>query len=83
MLGFMSFFMTLQMYAQRKQWPLERVDVHINHEKALDEDGKKIDVFEKEILIYGDLTEKQKERLHEISKKCPVHKTLSQSSILK
>jgi len=75
--------MTLQMYAQRKQWPLERVDVHINHEKALDEDGKKIDVFEKEILIYGDLTEKQKERLHEISKKCPVHKTLSQSSILK
>ncbi|MDT0651282.1 bifunctional alpha/beta hydrolase/OsmC family protein [Autumnicola edwardsiae] len=76
--------MTIQMYAKRKKWPVENVETHVNYAKQhakdcedCDKDGSKIDTFEREISISGDLEEKQKERLLEIADKCPVHKTLS------
>lgn len=75
--------MTIQMYARRKKWPVENVETHVNHQKNHAEDcvncetgSAKIDVFEREILIRGDLDEKQKEKILQIADKCPVHKTL-------
>lgn len=75
--------MTMKMYAARKKWDLQEVNVHVNHEKnhCLDcenvEDTKAmIDHFERIIEIKGDLDEKQQERLLWIANKCPVHKTL-------
>ena len=75
--------MTLRMYAKRKKWPLEEVTVHINHSKDHAEDsqdlenpGSKIDHFDVTIELSGDLSEEQRERLMEMSKKCPVHRTL-------
>jgi uncharacterized OsmC-like protein len=41
---------------------------------------QKIDKFEHVISLYGDLTEKEKERLLQIANKCPVHKTLEATS---
>ncbi|MFO7799505.1 MAG: OsmC family protein [Rhodohalobacter sp.] len=74
---------TLKMYADRKNWPLEDIYVEMLHHKSHAEDCKdcddpkaKIDKIEKAIIIKGDLTEKQLQRLMEISKKCPVHRTL-------
>lgn len=73
--------MTLQMYAKRKDWPLEDVEVHANYEKIHAEDakkiGEKIDTFIREIVLKGDLDDNQKQKLLEIANKCPVHKTLS------
>lgn len=78
--------MTLRMYANRKEWPLEEVVVHVKHQKIYDQDcqncdnpDNKIDHMERMIEIKGDLTEKQRERLKEIADKCPVHKTLHAS----
>ena len=67
--------MTIRMYADRKQWPLQRVEVTVDHERA---DG--IDVFTKAVVLSGDLDEGQRERLHEIGGRCPVHRTLEASS---
>lgn len=75
--------LTLHMYAGHKQWPLEEVRVHVQHRKTYAEDcdnaeeqGSKIDLLEREIEIFGDLDEKQRERLITIANKCPVHRTL-------
>jgi uncharacterized OsmC-like protein/esterase/lipase len=75
--------MTIKMYANHKQWPLEDVEVHISYKKdhATDsqhqeEKGAKIDIFEREIKLTGALDDAQKERMLDIANKCPVHKTL-------
>lgn len=74
---------TLRMYADRKQWPVESIDVHLDHMKIHTTDCKdcdnasaRIDHIEKSIEIKGDLDEKQINRLLQIADKCPVHRTL-------
>ncbi len=72
--------MTLRMYADRKKWPLDSVEVELLHEKRHAEDSgsaDKIDVLTRKIKIQGDLDEKQRKRLEEIANKCPIHKTLT------
>jgi len=75
--------MTIQMYAKRKGWPLENVEVHTSYGKSHAQDcddcetnSAKIDTFNRDIRFKGDLDEKQIERLLQIADKCPVHKTL-------
>ena len=63
--------MTMKLYAQRKGFDLKNVKVDLKHEKN---DG--VDHFFKEISLFGDLSESEKERILAIAKKCPVHKTL-------
>ena len=75
--------MTLRMYAERKKWPLKKIEVIVEHSKIhakdCDEceskDGK-IDRFTRTIKMNGDLDQDQITRLLEIADKCPVHKTL-------
>jgi putative redox protein len=75
--------MTVKMYARRKEWPLEDVYLELKHNKRHNEDCEnceekesKIDVIEKELIIEGDLSDEQLDKLLDISKKCPVHRTL-------
>jgi putative redox protein len=81
--------MTVQMYARRKQWPLEAAVVRLLHEKVhaddcvnCEERDRKIDRFERELDLIGPLSEEQRRRLLEIAEKCPVHRTLKGSSII-
>ncbi|WP_018935745.1 alpha/beta fold hydrolase [Thioalkalivibrio sp. ALJ24] len=67
--------MTLRMYATHKQLPLERVRVHLQHEKLKGENGP-VDHITREITIEGDLDTKQRERMLQIADRCPVHRTL-------
>ena len=76
--------MTIQMYAKRKEWNLFNIEVHVSHKKdhcrdceKVQDETKKIDVFEREIYLIGNLDEKQKKRLLQIANKCPIHKTLN------
>ena len=66
---------TIRMYADRKNIPLESIKIHlaISREDQLDE-GKTIDV---RLEFTGELTSEQIVRLVEISEKCPIHKILS------
>lgn len=63
---------TLIMYAQRKQWPLTGVQVHLDMVVAAD--GTDITRI---ITLEGDLDAEARERLLHIAKACPVHKLLS------
>jgi uncharacterized OsmC-like protein/alpha-beta hydrolase superfamily lysophospholipase len=75
--------MTVRLYADRKQIPLERSLVRLRHEKiyAVDcadcetKEGK-IDHIDREITFEGDLDDATRARLLEIADKCPVHRTL-------
>ncbi len=75
--------MTLRMYADRKGWPLEAVEVRLNHEKIHAKDCEdceqkvgKIDQIERELVLTGPLDEAQRQRIKEIANRCPVHQTL-------
>ncbi len=75
---------TVRMYANRKKWPLESVNVSLNIYKIhardcedCEQESGMVDIIEKQIVFQGDLTTEQRERLLDISQRCPVHKTLS------
>lgn len=75
--------MTLRMYADRKGWDMQEVEVHLNQqrihakdcENCESEDGY-IHSIEKKLQFKGNLSEEQVNRLLEIADKCPVQKTL-------
>ena len=75
--------MTVHMYTRRKEWPLERIEVHVDYGKEHHADcqdcettEEKIDTFRRSIKLEGDLDDKQIKRILQIADKCPVHKTL-------
>jgi len=75
---------TVRMYAQRRQWPLQDVRVKLSHGKVHADDcagcateNRTIDRIEMEISLLGDLSEEQRLRLLEVANRCPVHRTLT------
>jgi len=74
---------TLRMYADRKKWPVEGVEVKLSHQKIHVKDCEdcetekgKVDEFVRYITLKGPLTEEQRQRLLEMADRCPVHRTL-------
>ncbi len=82
--------MTVTLYAQRKQWPLERVTVRLSQQRIHAKDcaecteGKEgyVHRIERAVTVEGDLTDEQRARLQEIAHKCPVHKTLTSEIVI-
>lgn len=75
--------MTVRMYADRKQWPLEHVAVRLSHNKvhaddcaACESESGKVDLIERELVLEGPLDDEQRARLLEIADRCPVHRSL-------
>ena len=62
---------TLRMYARLKKLPLEKIIITLNR----GENGE----IDRKIELTGNLTSEQKNRLFEISNKCPIHKVLTNS----
>ncbi len=82
--------MTLRMYADRKEWDLDRTAVRLRHDKIHAEDCKecatekgRVDLIEREIALSGDLDEAQRARLMEIADRCPVHRTLTSEIVIR
>jgi uncharacterized OsmC-like protein len=76
--------MTVAMYARRKGWPLDRVAVHLRHNKIYAQDCADcetregmLDQIERDIRFSGSLSAEQRAKLMEIADKCPVHRTLT------
>jgi putative redox protein len=62
---------TLRMYAEHKDWPLEGVDVHL---KYVVQD--KLRWIDRAITVHGELDDHQRARLGEIADNAPVTKAL-------
>lgn len=80
---------TLLMYARRKGWPLEHVEIELSHKKVHADDCQecperkgRVDRIERHIQVQGDLDDEQIKRLGEIAKRCPVHQTLQAGSVM-
>jgi putative redox protein len=70
--------MSVRWYAKRQNWPLEKVEVNLTHQKL-----DKVDVFEKEVIVHGkDLTPEQHEKLIDVAAKCPVQRTLESQVVI-
>jgi putative redox protein len=75
---------TVRMYAQRKGWDLQSVEVELQHSKDYAKDCEscpdqdvKLDRIMVKTTFTGNLDDTQRRRLKEIAGRCPVHQTLT------
>jgi putative redox protein len=76
--------MTLELYAKRKGWPLQRVEVSLSQQQVHAKDcvdcetrDVRMDRVAKRIRLFGPLDDAQRQRLLEIAERCPVNRTLT------
>lgn len=81
--------MTLRMYADRRDLPLQKVTVSLRHSRTHAEDCRdgetkegRLDKIERLIRVEGDLTDAQRRSLQEVADRCPVHRTLHSEVIM-
>ena len=72
---------TAQMYAARKEWPLEWVTIALAHEQERGSNGI-VTTISSEMTFGGALNDEQKARLLQIADKCPVHKILTNEVVV-
>jgi putative redox protein len=68
--------MTVRMYATRNSWPLTGVEVQLEFNPEGTPAGGGNDI-RRTITLQGDLSDAQRERLHDVANKCPIHKILT------
>lgn len=73
----------LNSYAEHHDVDLEQVELSLSYARVFDEDCEDCDEIDRyketvlqEITLKGDLTEKEREKLHHISQRCPVERML-------
>ncbi len=76
--------MTLGFHARKKKIPLDSVRVRLRHSKLHAKDCAECDTkeglldhIEREIELFGELSEEQRADLLSIANRCPVHRTLT------
>ena len=82
--------MTVTLYARRKAWPLQRVNVRLRAQRIHARDCAEcagtsegfIHRIERSVTFEGELSDEQRTRLKEIAGKCPVHKMLTSEIVI-
>ncbi|MBS1517063.1 MAG: OsmC family protein [Bacteroidetes bacterium] len=74
---------TMRMYAQRKNYKLDEIEIELSHQKINAEDcadcetkAGTIDKIDIKVRFKGELNDDEIKRLLEISERCPVQKTV-------
>jgi putative redox protein len=70
---------TLEMYANRKEWGLGTMEVAVDFTESTPDDPAAFDV---RITVGAQLSEESRERLLTIAGKCPVHKALKAQDVV-
>ena len=71
--------MTVLLYSRRKGWQIEGVTVESSHRRvsrAGSESGAGHEEIRSRIVVEGDLTDEQRDRILQIAGRCPIHRTL-------
>lgn len=82
--------MTIRLYADRKQFPLDRIAVALTHSRLHAQDGQAacdgkpaaLERIDRKITLDGNLDAEQRAKLMQIADKCPVHRTLTSHLII-
>ena len=79
---------TMRMYANYKQWPLDDIAVHVSIENVVPSPpaftpeeiaaagSDKLPLIHSNVTVKGNLTAEQLARLQEVAGRCPVHRVL-------
>jgi putative redox protein len=70
---------TLRMYAERKQWPLEGVECDVHYTRSKEEPP----VIVRTLTLKGALTEEQRSRLADVAERTPVTLTLKSGAAIR
>lgn len=68
--------LTVQLYANRKQWKLENTNVKV----SISAEGAEGNALRREVSFTGELDAEQRARLLEIANKCPIHLFLTRGA---
>ena len=71
--------LTLKLYAQKKDIPLTGVTVEVTHDAAEEQKGKY--TLNVKLTLKGVLTDEQRDELHRVADRCPVHKLMTTAEI--
>lgn len=72
---------TMRMYADRKEWPLEEILLNMDLE-VQESSGQQTTYINANIELIGDLTDEQRSRIIKIADKCPTHKLLQNPIVI-
>lgn len=71
--------LTVKLYAQKKDIPLTGVTVEVTHDSTEEQKGKyKLNV---KLTLKGVLTDAQRDELHHVADRCPVHKLMTTAEV--
>ena len=71
--------LTLKLYAQKKDIPLTGVTVEIKHDASEEQLGKY--ALHVKLTLKGVLTDAQREELHRVADRCPIHKLMTTTDV--
>lgn len=71
--------LTLKLYAQKKEIPLTGVTVEVKHDNSQEQKGKY--ALQVKLTLKGVLTDAQRDELHRVADRCPVHKLMTTSEV--
>jgi putative redox protein len=76
---------TLRMYADRKGWPLEAVEAHVDRQVDVGATGAgshSTPHYLRRITLAGPLDDAQVARLRQVADRCPVHRQLEGGTVI-
>jgi len=68
---------TLRMYINRKGWDISEINIKVDFERDVEQN---VSSFIRKIEITGEIDETQRQKLHIIADKCPIHKILTHTN---
>ena len=72
--------LTVKLYAQKKDIPLTGVTVEVKHDASEEQQGRY--ALHVKLTFKGVLTDAQRDELHRVADKCPVHKLMTTAEIV-
>ena len=71
--------LTLKMYAKKKDIPLTGVTVEVKRDNSEEQKGKY--ALHVKLTLKGVLTDAQRDELHRVADRCPVHKLMTSTEV--